>query len=575
MTWSDFKAVVDELLTVERNRLGAGQFVDRHIRLGIGDVQRLIDYYRRGITSTYEFDDLQRDGFASTGELPRGANLRELYHVRTGILWARRPLLPYEFSNRHDLRAGVFSVGCHQTHFRYAIDHRGGGRLFWIYPRVTPGYIIQVVWDAIIGRTNHEYRETDDVPFDEPMAMLVSEWVKMNLSREVDRDLNLYREYERTYRRGIASLFSEVQERLRTKGEDSRATCVPPIPCDVCHCTPCCCTPIGHLETDQCGPIPPSSGQVPVTPGGYPESFGSPGMVIGIGDYTGYPVPPFRWSPSCPEIEIPQMEWVMFGDSGEKETLEDTIAVATAIKALDPQFVIHLGDAAYAHDDVSGAALLYDMLERHYFSFLDEGRFYLAFGNHDLEVDYGAHFFASVTSLGLIPLMQRDARKYWYEFGFGPVRFFVLNMGATGSDENIHRDEQRAWLEERVAVAAEPWLVACYHRPAYTSDSAHAPGSSTARSFELHELGFDVAISAHGHNYERYLDAHRMTHIVCGLGGATRRGKSTTIAPFPGSQFFFSRKNGFLRCTATEDRLQITFLTTDNEMIDRITLVKS
>lgn len=548
MKWSEFTQKVNDLLAVERRRLGVQQSIDQWIRLGLGDVQRLIDYYRKGITSTYEFDDLERDGHSSKARLPRGANLREAYHVKTGTLWVRRPLYEYTFANRNDLRAGVVNI--ESQRFLIAIDHREND--FWVYPRITTGYAVQIVWDAVVGRTDHEYSANDEVPFDEPVAQLVYDYVKMRLAREIDKDRQTASDYELSYRKGINALYQETQERLRLKHDISPATCIPQACCDT---VPSC----GQCNNSPCGCV----------------------SSVLVDGYCG----------NCPEIVLPQAEWVMTGDSGERVYISDTIAVASAIRALDPQFVFHMGDWAYATSrrpgDVGtptpvgqssgGAAhLLYDLFLKHYWNFKD-GNLYLAFGNHDLETGYGAPTLNVIpTVANLIGSANRQSNLLMYEFARGPVRFFVLNSGLSDSDVNIQIATQTAWLQQRVPVAAEPWLVVVFHRPAYSSDSNHHPGSTLMRNLtnQLPSLGIDLVVNAHAHNYERFLDSNGLPHVICGLAGAAKRGTANPLNVI-GSQFFYNEKNGFLHFKADADTLQWAFRTVDNEVIDMVTLKKT
>lgn len=540
MTWSEFKAAVDELLTIERRRLGVQPFIDRQVRIAVGDIQRLIDYYRNGIVTTLDHDDVIREGFASKAQLPKGSNLRELYHIRTGSISASRPLYEVPFSNKRELIGGVINIGCSGSYFRYCIDHRDAARDIYVYPALTPGYAIQIVWDAVVGRgADADYAETDVVPFDEPVIALVHEYVKMKLAREVERDLALAKDYERTYRTGIASLYSEVQERLRLKRAESDADCAPPMACN---------NDILVLDN--------------VIPGGCGTA--SPEALTG----------------SCESLAItsPMTEWVMFGDSGEQSTIADTIEVARAVRALNPQFVIHMGDAAYGTGGMSGGnrALIRDLFTKHYWNFIGANRMYFAFGNHDLETDYGAAFFEEIPILKTVIGSNQALNKYWYEFAQGPIRFFVLNSGYGDEDPNVFFAEQKAWLWQRTCAAKEKWLVAVYHRPAYTSDVSHAPGSELMRNLNLHEMGFDLVVNAHAHNYERILDQHGLMHVICGLGGATKRGKSTLSTPYvpTGSQMFFSNKNGFLRFSANDSEMQFEMVTVENEVVDRVTIQK-
>jgi hypothetical protein len=544
MKWSVFKAGVDELLAVERRRLGAQPFIDRMIRQSLGHVQRLIPYYRKGIVSTFEHDDVESDGFASKLRLPASISIREIYHVKVGSVWVRRPIYTYPFANRNDLRAGVVT----SAKFCIAIDPRGA-RDAWVYPAVTAGYVVQIVWDAIVGRSDFEFLDDDEVPFDEPVQSIVYDYVKSKLSIEVDKDGNTAAIHDAAFRKAISFLNMEVEERLRLRMGKSDATCLPSTSCGSCGVTTSNCSCITPIHVD-----------------GYSDSS------------------------SCPTITMPFTEWVMVGDSGDQSSILDTISVASAIRALDPEFVVHLGDCAYGTDkrpgdigssQVVGSSsggspqLIQDLFLRHYWSFKD-GNLYLAFGNHDLESQYGAPLLKALPTVsGLIGASNVSTKLYRYEFARGPVRFFVLNSGSDDSDVNIQLGTQLSWLTSRTAVASEPWLVVVFHRPARTSDATHYPGSLLMRNIsdQLASIGIDLVVSAHAHNYERFLDQNGLTHIVCGLGGAPKRGQAGTIN-LPGSQFFFNGKNGFVHFKADASKLQWTLKTIDGEAVDTITLEK-
>lgn len=567
MLWSEFKTAVDELLAVERRRLGVQPFIDRQIRLGVGEIQRLIDYYRGGITTTFEFDDVTPDGFASRMELPKGANLRELYHIKTGRLWVRRPLHEYPFSNRHDLRAGVLGVGYENPYFRYALDHRSGARDLWVYPKVTEGYAVQVVWDALIGRGEITFKDTDDVPLDEPCASIVYDWVKSKLAKEVDNDLQKAREHERAYKTAISSLYSEVQERLRLKRAVSDADCVPSTSC------------LGSSPCDGLIPMV-NCGNNTFTPGPTPG--------CGCGTSGGQETGGYGF---CPEITMPQAEWVMVGDSGVRELINDTVAVATAIKAVAPEFVVHLGDATYqlstrpgqagtqaaANFSLGGSAhILSDLFIKHYWNFWD-CNIYWAPGNHDLDTSYGRPMLAAMKKIeGLIGEQRVLNNQLFYTFARGPVRFIVLNSGLDENDPNLDIPAQIQFLHDTCAAATEPWLIAVFHRPSYSSDALHHPGSTVMRQLTdlMPSYGVDLVVNGHSHNYERVQDGSGLMHVICGLGGAQKRGAATSNLP-DGSQLFYSDKNGFLHFKADCDTLQWELRTVDNEIIDRVTLRKT
>jgi len=545
MLWSAFKTLVNTLLSGEESRLGSEAYVAAQMRLGVGAVQVLIPYYSKGIVTTFEHDDMARVGFASRIELPKGANFQEFYHIKSGNPPVRRPLTEYRWNNRHDLEAGMLNIGRYDAVFRYAIDPRGGKDML-VYPLVTPGYAVQVVWDAAIGRASEaEYADTDLTRFDEPLARVVSLWIHKEVAILIDRDEKRAAFFEQKYREALALLYSETESRLRALQSTSDAD-------------PGQCSGLSLTElVNNCE--------------------GSYRTITSLNESE---------TCICGQFVKSQTEWVMVGDTGNRATMADTIAVATAIKAIQPEFIIHLGDAAVgthlrptstAAEPVGAAAtnggaahLVHDLLVKHYWNFMPDN-FYLAFGESDLETAYGNQVLDNLETVnGLIGNTQRAAHQLWYTFAKDEtVRFIVLNSGTSDMDANLQLSDQLAFVEATVGEALEPWIIVVFHRPARTSDNSYHPGSTAMKTLtdQLAALGVDLVVCGHGHNYERTLDAAGLMHIVCGLGGEATVGSATTFLP-DGSQYFYNDKHGFLRFTADADTLQWELRTPENEVVD-------
>ena len=45
---------------------------------------------------------------------------------------------------------------------------------------------------------------------------------------------------------------------------------------------------------------------------------------------------------TCTDVEMPQLEWVMFGDSGQRINIAKTKLVAAAVNAVNPDLIINL-----------------------------------------------------------------------------------------------------------------------------------------------------------------------------------------------------------------------------------------
>jgi len=520
--------MVDSLLALERRRIGVQPFIDLQVRLAVGHVQHLIEYYRRGMVTTIDHDDTQPDGFASKVKLPPGAMIRSVFHVRTGSRVISRPMYQVDWSNARDLRAGVVDS---RTQFRYSINPRDGGRDMLAYPILMEGYSIRIEWDAIIGRSSEiQYQDSDEVPFDEPMAQIVYHYVKSRLASEVDNNLAMKREHELDMRVGVNRLYAEVQERQRRKIAESEASNLQPCRSEGL---------VTNIPGAACGTIDPET------------------LTL------------------CKPVEPAGVEWVMFGDSGEYATINDTAAVASVVNAVNPDFVFHMGDAAYGFNGKPDGSpvILNDMFLKFYWNMVSTGRMWFTPGNHDLITGYGDPIHALLPNVKeKIGTTRFAARKLWYDFAVGNVRFFVVNSGINDSDSNIFISEARAWLAERTCASKEQWFVLTHHRPQYTSDSSHAPGSALMRQLTPHLFGIDLVVSAHAHNYERILDQHGLMHVICGLGGATKRGPGASVAD--GHQFFYNSKNGFLRFFADADTMQFELVNVDGAVVDRMTLQK-
>lgn len=567
MTYSAFDDLVDDLLGTIPGRIGttvAGQLTAWK-RLAIAKVQQAIPYYRKGITTTWEHDDLTLDGYASRSELPAGCAVREWYHVKHGATAVRRPLHRYAFSNRHDLVAGQVSIGGCGAHFYYAVDPRGG-RTFWAYPAVTEGYSIQVVWDAVLGVASEaEYDDTDEVPFDEVMADAVAEYIFAEAALKMDDDARKQASYLASFGRKLALLNANVENRLRDRTVESRAegsgyavdvsaldayTAMDPTleTVRLYHCLCCGCV----------------------------ATAASTDTTIGL----------------CSPVVMPQTEWVMVGCSGERATIADTVDVARAIKGLDPEFVVHLGscapgtnkrptDTGAETEDVEAckggsAHLLHDLVLKHYWNYLPDN-FYLAFGPEDLESNYGTPLLNVLEQpRDLIGNDRRAQHQLWYTFARGEVRFIVLNSGSDDDDTYLDNDTQLAFVETTLATAEETWCIVVFHRAAYSSDSEAHPGSSEMATLTdaLRDLGVDLVVTGDGRNYERIIDSTGMTHVNCGTGGQALNASATTLTP-QNSQVFYSSKHGFLKFSADDTYLEWEYQTVDGEVIDRVKMKKA
>lgn len=263
------------------------------------------------------------------------------------------------------------------------------------------------------------------------------------------------------------------------------------------------------------------------------------------------------------------VEFVAFGDSGEVP-LNETEKIAGLVNTLEPDFIVHLGDASYPD---ASEVYLQDNLVAFYNSFIYGEKFHWSPGNHDLDAGGGADLHNV-----LAYLKDLNSGKLYYKFSIGDViEFFVLNGNLnTAGGTVIPADgvglgsAQDTWLQTELGNSGAAWKIVVLHHAPYTSDVSRGPGTVAWR-LDYKGYGAHLVLSGHGHNYERLL-VGGLPYLVAGFGGATKRGFGAITT---GSQFRYNTLHGVLKISANLTRLQSSFVNLDGEVIDSLILRKS
>jgi predicted phosphodiesterase len=273
------------------------------------------------------------------------------------------------------------------------------------------------------------------------------------------------------------------------------------------------------------------------------------------------------------QLETPTV-FGMLGDSGQPNptSLTATGLVADKIKEANPDFVIHLGDSNYG-EPLDLQADLLDFWQGYL------NRMYIAFGNHDLDYDYGSSILDNLPRVNnAIGPSKRADNLLCYDFVQGQVHFFVLNSGDTAAgdglnetnDPNIQLEAQLTELVPKIENSTSQWKIILVHRPPYTN-SSHAPGSIPLR-LDYASLGIDAVISAHDHVYE-YIEKDGVPYFVQGLGGANIYNLN---APYiDGTIFAYNDKYAYTMLTATTTRLKFDTYSVDDDLVDSRTFNKT
>ena len=174
---------------------------------------------------------------------------------------------------------------------------------------------------------------------------------------------------------------------------------------------------------------------------------------------------------------------------------------------LELDFVITVGDNLYGSERPQDFK---QKFEEPYKALLDAGvQFYASLGNHDSREQ---RFYELFNLNG----------KLYYSFKAPKekVRFFVL-------DSTYPVPEQIAWLEKELETSSEPWKIAYFHHPLYSSGDRHGSDVELRKTLEplFVEHGVSVVFSGHDHTYERVKPQKGIAVLRRRIGGQATRGR--------------------------------------------------
>ena len=218
------------------------------------------------------------------------------------------------------------------------------------------------------------------------------------------------------------------------------------------------------------------------------------------------------------------LKFAAIGDNGTGE--QPQYDVATQMDRWHHMFpfdtVIMLGDNIYGPHEAAD----FDRKFAHpYKPLLDAGvKFFASLGNHDKTTD------------DLYAPFNMGGRRY-YSYVRNHVRFLAI-------DSNYLDPAQRAWIEDTLRNAGEPWRIAYFHHPLYSDGARH--GSEVELRVVLEPLFIkyrvNVVYSGHDHVYERIKPQNGIYYFVSGAGGELRKGNlkrsANTAAGFDADRSF-------------------------------------
>jgi len=195
--------------------------------------------------------------------------------------------------------------------------------------------------------------------------------------------------------------------------------------------------------------------------------------------------------------------------------------------------IYHVGDMSYADVDTSVWDEWFDMVQ----PIASTMPLMVLPGNHE-----NYYNFVSFKKLFLMPSRHSGSTgdNFYYSFDYSYIHFISLSSESDYSQSSV----QYAWLQSdlaRVNRVKTPFIVVGWHRPWYSSSTAHqGEGTKMMQAMEslLYSFKVDLCITGHVHSYERTYPVYNWKitkdgpiHVVVGDGG-NREG----IPPFQPQQ---------------------------------------
>ena len=260
---------------------------------------------------------------------------------------------------------------------------------------------------------------------------------------------------------------------------------------------------------------------------------------------------PSTTTPYPDDIGEPIVRLAAAGDVGTGGTAQQVTAAAMDRLEQDREFdaLLLLGDNIYPSGDPAAIdAKLLDPLA----PVLDGPTELIgALGNHDVQTGDGQPL---LDALGL--------PGRWYERTIGPVRVVVVDS-TKASDAN-----QLDWLRTTLSAPTDAdWTVVIQHHPPFSAGyhGSHAPSDEYLVPIYA-ELGVDLVLAGHDHDYQRIAPQDGVTYIVTGGAAKLRPTADAAFTEFAASTYHFTE------LAVYADRLEIRAVDQNGEVFDTITL---
>jgi hypothetical protein len=186
-------------------------------------------------------------------------------------------------------------------------------------------------------------------------------------------------------------------------------------------------------------------------------------------------------------------------------------------------------------------------------------------GNHDADTSSIPPYF---TFDLFRELMAFPGNELYFSFDYGPIHLTVLNSEVAW--QYGPETEQTQWLMEDMASAEQPYRIAMFHKPPYTSgghDSNMLIREHWCPIFRSNHV--QMVINGHNHFYQRCEPGDGVVYVITGGGGAVG-----LYTPTYDSSYVMSalRAHHFLRLDVSPDSIYVTAIDTSETEIDHFSV---
>jgi hypothetical protein len=259
-----------------------------------------------------------------------------------------------------------------------------------------------------------------------------------------------------------------------------------------------------------------------------------------------------------------QITFAVIGDTGTGDEAQAAVArqMVSQGEKTPFEFVLMLGDNIYETGDPK---YIKPRFEEPYKDLLAAGvKFYAVLGNHDI-------------------IKGTAFQTNYANFNMGGRRYYNFTKGGTGDsslleffalDSNLMKEEQLAWLEEKLKASKAQWKIAFCHHSIYSSSKMHRPYLKLRNQLEPLYLKFGVKVvfAGHGHAYERVNPQKGVYYFTEGASGEIKRKSLDRTNPlFAAGEDMI---NSFLVVQVKGDEMKIEAIGADGRLIDS-TIIKN